>query len=123
MITKSAQKRYNILCFWKKHGIQATTDAYGVKRSTLYFWDKLYRDGGKRIKALNPKSTALNNKRKRQVDYRIVEEIKRLRLRVCSNLGKDKIKPFLDEFCFKQGLKTISSSTNRQRVRISSTFS
>lgn len=27
-----------------------------------------------------------------------VEEIRRLRLKVCPNLGKDKIKPFLDEF-------------------------
>lgn len=111
MITKSAEKRYHILCFWKKHGLQATTDAYKVKRSTLYYWDKLYRDGGRRVEALNPRSPVPKNKRRRIVDWRIIEEIRRLRIDVCPNMGKDKVKVFLNEFCLKHGLKSPSAST------------
>ena len=37
MITKEAKQRLKILEFWKKHGLQATIDAYGAKRSTLYY--------------------------------------------------------------------------------------
>jgi transposase InsO family protein len=111
MITKSAKKRFQILGFWKKHGLKPTTDAYGVKRSTLYYWDKLYRDGSRRIEALNPKSTKPHKVRERIVDYRTIEEIRRLRYQVCPNMGKDKIKPFLDKFCQKEDLKPISAST------------
>lgn len=111
MITKSASQRYHILCFWRKHGLQATTDAYRVKRSTLYYWDKLYRDGGRRTEALNPRSPVPKNKRRRIIDWRSIEEIRRLRIDVCPNMGKDKVKVFLDEFCKQHGLKPLSAST------------
>jgi transposase InsO family protein len=109
MITKSALKRYHILCFWNKHGLTATTDAYKVKRSTLYHWQKLYHEGGKAGLALG--STEPKKKRLKKWDWRIIEEIKQLRTKVCPNMGKDKVKPFLDEYCQRQGLKSISVST------------
>ena len=56
MITKTAEKRVKIILFWKKYGLQATTDAYGVKQSTLYLWWKIYKDSGYKIVSLNPKS-------------------------------------------------------------------
>ncbi len=49
MITKEANKRLKILLFWDKHGLEATIDAYGAKRSTLYGWKKIYKDSGKKI--------------------------------------------------------------------------
>lgn len=36
MITKEAKQRLKILNFWQNHGLKATADAFGVKRSTLY---------------------------------------------------------------------------------------
>jgi hypothetical protein len=38
MITKEAKERVRILVFWKKHGTEATTEAFKVKRRTLFLW-------------------------------------------------------------------------------------
>ena len=111
MITPKAQQRLKILQFWRKYGLKAAADAYGVKRSTLYGWQKTLRESGGDINSLTPKSTAPRYARVRKADDRIVKEIRRLRLEVCPNLGKDKIKLFLDRFCTKHKLKAISAST------------
>ena len=111
MITEDVQQRLKIMRFWKEYGLKATTDAYGVKRSTLYNWQKAYRDSGRDFQSLVPKSTAPHRRRKRVIDYRIIQEIKRLRTEVCPNMGKDKVKIFLDQFCLKNELPVISAST------------
>ena len=111
MITDSAKKRYEILMFWRKHGLSATKDAYKIGKSTLYDWWKIYQDNKCDIQALNPKSQAPHHKRQRKVDPLMIDEIKRLRLEVCPNMGKDKVKIFLDQFCLKHDLQTISEST------------
>ena len=110
MITKKAEKRVKILKFWKKYGLQATTDAYGAKQSTLYFWWKIYKDSGYKIVSLNPKSQARINNNKRKIHHLILIEIKRLRLEVCPNMGKAKIKKYLDIFCENSNLPIYSES-------------
>ncbi|PZP57540.1 MAG: hypothetical protein DI596_09145, partial [Azospira oryzae] len=40
MTPKDAQERLRILRFWERHGLQATIDAFGVSRRTLYRWKK-----------------------------------------------------------------------------------
>jgi len=111
MITKEAEQRLKILKFWEKYGLKATTDAYGAKRSTLYGWKKTYRESGRGLESLNPGSTAPHHRRKRIIDHRIFNEIKRLRTEMCPNMGKDKVKKFLDGFCQENGLNVISTST------------
>ena len=111
MITKQAKQRLKILKFWKKYGLKATKEAYSVSRSTLYEWWKTYQENNHRLSSLNPGSQAPKNTRKRETDYRIIKEIKRLRLEVCPNMGKDKVKIFLDKFCKKNNIKAISAST------------
>lgn len=111
MITKEGQERLRILIFWKTHGIKATRDAFKVSRSTLFEWQRVYRGSGSKIEALNPCSQARHTQQRRNVDYKIVAEIRRLRFEECPNMGKDKIKRFLDDFCKKSGLKYISAST------------
>jgi len=111
MITKEAIQRLKILLFWKKYGLQAVTDAYGAKRSTLYEWWKIYRESKQNIVSLNPKSQTPYTRRKRIIDYQIINEIRRLRLEVCPNMGKEKIKKDLDIFCKKNNFKSISEST------------
>ena len=111
MITKQAQERLRILIFWKTHGLKATKDAFKVSRSTLFDWQRIYRGGCSKIEELNPRSQARHTQQRRNIDYRIIAEIRHLRLNVCPNMGKDKIKGFLDDFCKKSGLGTISVST------------
>ena len=55
-ITKEAQHRAQVITFWKKHGLKATKDAFGVSRSTLFNWQKSLRQGNGRLSALEPRS-------------------------------------------------------------------
>jgi len=110
MITKQAEKRKKILLFWKQYGLGAATAAYGAKRSTLYYWQKLYKDSGYRVENLNPGSQARKHNHKREINPLILAEIKRLRLEVCPNMGKAKIKKDLDKFCAKNNLPVYSES-------------
>ena len=110
MITKEAKQRLKILLFWKKYGLQATTDAYGAKQSTLYLWWKIYKDNGYLTTSLNPGSQARKNNNKRDINPLILKEIKRLRLEVCPNMGKDKISKYLDIFSKENKLPIYSES-------------
>lgn len=98
MITEQAQKRAKILTFWKKHGTQATEEAFGVKERALFDWQRKLKDGDGKIQALNSGSRAPKVKRKRLWDYRILEEIRRLR-DTHPNLGEKKLYPLLKKFC------------------------
>ena len=64
MITPKAHHRAKVLVFWEKHGLEATIDAFDIKRRTLYNWKKQWEEGGKKIEALNEKSCAPKTKRK-----------------------------------------------------------
>ena len=111
MITKEAKQRYKIMCFWRQYGLKATKEAFGASRSTLYGWWKVYLANNRNIESLNPKSQAPINRRQRVIDSSVVKEIRRLRLEICPNLGKSKVKIFLDRFCQENNLSPISEST------------
>lgn len=98
MITNEAKRRYAILVFWSKHGLQATLDAFLVKERTLFNWKQKLKEGQGKVESLNPGSRAPRIKRKRLWDARILTELKRLR-DVYPNLGKEKLFPLLAEFC------------------------
>jgi len=110
MITKQAKQRLEILSFWRQYGLKATIDAFGAKRSTLYGWWKVYLDSGRKLESLNPGKQVRIHKNKRLVDSRIVAEIRRLRTEVTPNMGKTKIKKYLDVFCRNNDLAVISES-------------
>jgi len=115
MITKEAETRLKILNYWKKYGAEAVKDAFGAKRSTLYYWQKLYKDSGYKITGLNPGQTVRINKNKREVHPELLKEIKRLRLEVCPNMGKAKIKKYLDIFS-KDNSRPIYSESKIGRI-------
>ena len=98
MVSEKAQYRYRVLRFWESYGMEATTEAFGVKRRTLYHWRKQLREGGESPEALNEKSRAPRRRRKRIWPKAIVEEIRRLRT-VHPNLGKEKLYRFVKAFC------------------------
>ena len=110
MITKEAETRLKILEYWKKYGLKATTDAFGAKRSTLYGWWKIYKESDYKIESLNLGSTIRKNLNKREIQPLILKEIKRLRLEVCPNMGKGKVKKYLDIFCLEKNLPIYSES-------------
>lgn len=106
MITEKAKYRAKILVFWEKHGLEATLDAFSVKRSTLYSWKNLWEKGNKRIEALNEKSKVPKTKRRRIWPYEIIQEIRRIRDRDNHpNLGSEKVHPLLLEFCQEKRFK------------------
>ncbi|RLA85508.1 MAG: hypothetical protein DRG31_02835, partial [Deltaproteobacteria bacterium] len=43
MIPEEAQYRLKVLRFWKKYGLEATREAFGVSRRTLYRWQAKLR--------------------------------------------------------------------------------
>ena len=110
MITQKALHKTKILVFWQKHGLEATLDAFPVKRRTLFNWQSRFKSGGLKPEALNDKSKAPKTKRKRLWLPAIIEEIKRLRWEH-PNLGKSKLYSELLEFCQDKNLKCPQIST------------
>lgn len=110
MITPKAIHKAKVLAFWQKHGLDATLDAFKVKRRSLFNWKKLFKAGGSKPEALNEKSKAPKAKRKRIWPEAILCEIKRLRWDR-PNLGKDKLQPELLEFCQAHNLTCPDAST------------
>jgi transposase InsO family protein len=102
MITEKAKEKEKMLIFWEKHGLEATLDAFPVKRSTLYLWKQIWEKAGKKIEVLNEKPRAPRTKRKRIWPYEVIAEIRRLRT-IHPNLGEKKIYPLLLKFCQANG--------------------
>ncbi len=110
MLTDKAKERARIIAFWQKHGLEATLDAFPVKRRTLFDWkSKLIKSGGK-LESLNDKSRAPKTRRERAWPQTIIDEIKRLRY-LHPNLGKDKIYPLLLKYCQQNKLTCPGTST------------
>jgi len=110
MITKEAKQRIKILMFWREYGLEATKEAFGAKRSTLFNWWKVYKESEYREESLNPGSQARKKVNKRVIDPSILKEIRRLRLEECPNMGKAKVEKNLDIFCKNNNLEIYSES-------------
>lgn len=115
MITEQAKKRMKILIHWEKYGLSSTVDAFDVLERTLFNWKRVFKDGGGKIEALNPKSRVPQKKRKRMWDERIIEEIKKLRIDH-PNLGAEKIHPLLLDYCDVVGITKCPSSSTVERL-------
>ena len=110
MIQEKAKKKAEIVFFFEKYGLDATISAFKISKSSIYQWRQILKQNQGRIESLNEKSKSPKNKRTSKVSQRAIDFIKDLRNKY-PRLGKDKIKPFLDEFCLKSNLKTIHPST------------
>ncbi len=58
MIAPDAQRRLEILGFWRRHGLAATGEAFKVSRRTLYLCRAKLKAEGGNVAALVPGSTA-----------------------------------------------------------------
>lgn len=117
MIAKTAKDRARILVFWEKHGLEATREAFGAKRSTLYAWKQQLQEGGGMLEALNPGSTRPKQTRSRKAEWPlpVLAEIRRLR-EEHPNLGPDKMAILIQPFCAARGLRCPSATTVKRLI-------
>ena len=90
MITGEAKERCRMLAFWEKYGLEATTEAFGVSRPTLFRWRRRLADGIGRLESLNKKSTAPKQRRKRVIPDTVKDFIMEERS-FDAHLSKDKL--------------------------------
>lgn len=106
MITEEAKERTRILAFWEKHGLEATKEAFKVSRPTLFRWQKDLTEGGGKLEALNKKSTAPKQRRKRIIPESVESFILKER-QYDPKLSKDKLAVMMQD----DGVATLSAST------------
>ena len=69
------RRRAKAIDFWKKHGLEAAMDAFDVSRPTLFRWQQALAKKQGHLDALDPKSTAPKNKRKREYPPGLLDSI------------------------------------------------
>lgn len=94
MATERAKERLAVIAFWEKHGVEATVDAFGVSRRTLYRWKKMLRGARGHVEGLNEKSTAPKRRRKREYPPGLLEKVVAIR-RDHDRTGKKKLAALL----------------------------
>ena len=102
-----AQFRLEVIQFHDKYGTKITVDAYKIGKATIYRWKGRFKG---RLCELNPLPRTPKRKRVMQTNLKVVAYIKGLR-EDHYRLGKEKIKPLLDEYCKESNLPTIAVST------------
>ena len=102
--------RIKVLEHKNQYGINSAIDAFNVSRSTIYSWQKAYIASLNNAKSLTPKSTRPEHVRISKIDYHVADQIIKLRNQY-GNLGKSKLKVFLDEFCKESQLPKVSESS------------
>ena len=110
MVSEKGRHKARVLSFWARHGVEATEEAFGVKRRTLYYWREQVVKGGGKLEALNEKSKAPYRRRKRIWPQQIISEIRRLRTEH-PNLSKEKVYLFLRPFCDTHHLRCPKPTT------------
>ena len=105
-----AQERLKIIQFYDDHGEAETKQYFGVNRKTLWAWKQQLKRTGGHLEALRPKSTRPKHVRRMTPDPRIVTFIRKLR-EEHPRLGKEKIKPLLDQYCKALGIPSLAVST------------
>ena len=105
-----AGQRLRIMEFYDKYGEQATKEAFGADRKVISRWrQKLNRHEGS-LAGLVPESTRPKRTRTMTVPWEIIQFIRQQR-QEHPRLGKEKLKPLVDEFCQEKGLPLIAEST------------
>ena len=105
-----AKFRLHVLEYYYTYGWKPTVKAFGIGKSTLYDWRKRYEEAGKSLVSLVPKKTRPKRVRTMTTDWRLVQFIREFREQH-GNIGREKIKVFLDEYAKELGIPTISGRT------------
>ena len=106
VITESARIKEKIVNFFEEFGLEATIKAFGKKKSSIYNYRKKFIESNGNLEVLNDKSKAPIHKRRSNVNPKIIEFIKDIRKQI-ADIGKKKIKIFLDKYCQENNLLAI----------------
>jgi len=113
-VSQEARERKKIVLFYHKHGLKVTQEAFEVKRSTLFDWQKKYKDLG--IRGLINGDRTPKQKRQSGIEPEIKDFVKQYRQRY-GKIHKDEIKPHLDRYCKESGIDTVSVSSIGRIIR------
>lgn len=114
--SKEGKFRLKVIEHLAAYGLASAKSAFGVSRATIYRWRKIYKDNKNNQLFLIPQSRIPKHKRVPQTDYRIVQFIREIR-QEHPRIGKEKIKPLLDEHCKSTGINSVSISTIGRVIR------
>lgn len=109
-LSDPAKFRHKVLLHFYQFGWRSTIDAYGISKSSLYRWRSDYERSQKRLNSLVPHSTRPKKLREMKTDWRLVEFLKEFR-KTYGNIGKEKIKLFLDEYAKSIGTPSLGCTT------------
>jgi hypothetical protein len=104
-----ARFRLHVLKHYYKYGIGSAMDAFGLPKTTIYTWKRVYEISGKKKSSLIPKSTRPHKTRRMTLNPSLVEFIKAMREEY-DHIGRAKIKYFLDEYARKQCVNTYGTT-------------
>jgi len=116
-----AKERMKILSFYERYGEQATKEAFGVSRKTIWVWKKRLEKGNDHLIVLTPTSTSPKTPRTMRVDPRIVAFIRSQREQF-PRRSKEKLAPFVNEECRRLGIPTIAPSTIGKVIKRNNLF-
>ena len=68
--------RLEVIELFESCGIKAAKKVFGVSKSTIYRWRKIYKDSGYNPAVLRPLSRRPKNPRKRSWDERVIQYYK-----------------------------------------------
>jgi transposase InsO family protein len=105
-----AQERLKIITFYDAHGEAETQKYFQVNRKTIHVWKKKLARSGQRLEALVARSTRPKHVRRMTTDPQVIQFIRELR-EAHPRLGKEKIKPLLDQHCQALGIPSLAVST------------
>ncbi|MDZ4228669.1 MAG: hypothetical protein U1C50_00270, partial [Patescibacteria group bacterium] len=105
-----AQKRLEIMTFYSQFGETAAKQAFGADRKVISRWKKRLKLSGGKLASLLPYSTRPKTVRRPLTNLKIIEFIRKQR-EDHPRIGKDKLKPDLDEYCVSLDIPTVSAST------------
>ncbi len=106
MVSEKGKHKARVLSFWAKHGLEATVEAFGVKRRTVYLWREQLMEGSGKLEALNERSKAPRCRRRRIWPQPVITQMRRLRT-VHPNLGKEELYAFLKAFAMLRGYNVL----------------
>ena len=105
------ERRVKILKFWNIHGLEATNDAFGVSRATLFRWQQVLDNNKGNVSILDPQSTAPKQKRVRLIPRDLEQAIVDWRTKR-PRIGGKKLVPLLKKEGFKVSVSYIDRCIN-----------
>ena len=102
--------RLHVLEHYYQYGWKSVVSAFKIGKSTLYDWRKSYEESGRALLSLVPRKTRPKHLRSMTTDWRLVQFIREFREQY-GNIGREKIKIFLDQYAQELSISSISCRT------------